>query len=115
MTISRERFVKHLEGVAQRSNSILNPDDEDREMLIDGLLENRERYGYPSCPCRLAARKMETDRDIICPCDYQPPDLEEYGSCFCALFVTQEWADGTMERTVVPERRPEEKSQFDIE
>ena len=115
MTISKERFEKHLEGVAQRSGSILNPDDEDRGMLIDGLLENRERYGYPSCPSRLAAGKMEVDRDIVCPCDYQPQDLEEYGSCYCALYVTKEWADGTMELKVVPERRPEEKSGFTIE
>ena len=115
MKLSRERFVQHLERMAERTGSVLNPDDEDRNMLIDGLLENRERHGYPCCPCRLACGAMKDDKDIVCPCDYQPLDLKEYGSCYCALFVTREWADGTIERKVVPERRPPEKAEFEIE
>ncbi len=107
--ISRERFITHLERMAEKSSSVLNPDEEDRKMLVDGLLENRERYGYPSCPCRLAAGNMKADRDMICPCDYQPADLEEFGACYCALYVTEEWVKEPAGRQVVPERRPNEK------
>ena len=106
MKISRERFVAALGRSAEGARSILNPDGEDLDMLVDGLLENRERYGYPSCPCRLSAADHEKDRDIVCPCVYREPDLEEYGACYCALFVTKDWADGTIERKTVPERRP---------
>jgi len=111
MKISRERFVAALGRSAENANSVLNPDEEDLEMLVDGLLENKERYGYPSCPCRLSASDNEKDRDIVCPCVYREPDLVEYGSCYCALFVTRDWADGNIERTPVPERRPPELQQ----
>ena len=77
--------------------------------LLEGLLTNKARYGYMSCPCRLAANDREWDRDIVCPCVYREPDLAEYGSCFCNLYVTPDWNDGRMPTAYVPERRPVEK------
>lgn len=70
---------------------------------------NEERYGYPSCPCRLASRKLEYDRDIICPCDYRDPDVAEFGACYCRLYVNKEVFEGKIELPTVPERRPLEK------
>ncbi|MCX7981383.1 MAG: ferredoxin:thioredoxin reductase [Syntrophales bacterium] len=84
----------------------------DREWVLDilkSLLKNKERYGYMSCPCRLASGNREQDRDIICPCAYREADLKEYGSCYCGLYVTQEWNDDKIEHRYVPERRPPEK------
>lgn len=77
--------------------------------LIEGLLVNKERYGYMCCPCRLAAGDREADKDIICPCDYREQDVKEYGSCYCQLYVSKEWLDDPASRTTVPERRPVEK------
>ncbi len=78
--------------------------------LLEGLLINRERYGYMCCPCRLAALDREWDRDIICPCVYRIPDVEEYGSCYCGLYVSKEWNEGKIPNDVyVQERRPVEK------
>lgn len=77
--------------------------------LIEGLLVNKERYGYMCCPCRLASGDREADKDIICPCDYREEDVKEYGSCYCALYVSKEWLDQTVPRVPVPERRPVEK------
>jgi len=48
----------------------------DRELtlqLVRGLLVNKDRYGYMSCPCRLASSDYEKDKDIVCPCDYRGP------------------------------------------
>lgn len=50
--------------------------------LLAGLLINRERYGYMSCPCRLASGNRDWDRDIICPCIYREEDVREYGRCY---------------------------------
>ena len=50
--------------------------------LLAGLLVNRERYGYMSCPCRLASGNRDWDRDIICPCIYREEDVREYGRCY---------------------------------
>lgn len=80
--------------------------------LLEGLLRNKERYGYMVCPCRLAAGDREADRDIICPCVYRAPDVEEYGSCYCNLYVSQAWNDETIAHAYVPERRPPEKMGF---
>jgi ferredoxin-thioredoxin reductase catalytic chain len=87
--------------------------DKERVMdLMEGLLINKERYGYMCCPCRLSANDREKDKDIICPCVYRAPDVVEYGSCYCNLYVSQEWNEDKIAHTYVPERRPLEKFSF---
>ncbi|MFA5114175.1 MAG: ferredoxin-thioredoxin reductase catalytic domain-containing protein [Candidatus Margulisiibacteriota bacterium] len=83
-----------------------NPDKELVASLIGGLQKNQERYGYRSCPCRRASGKIADDRDIVCPCVYRAPDVAEYGSCFCGLYVSAEVANGAKPLVPVPERRP---------
>jgi ferredoxin-thioredoxin reductase catalytic subunit len=73
------------------------------------LKTNEERYGYPSCPCRIGTGEFEIDRDIICPCDYRDPDVIEYGACYCALYVDAEINEGKKEAPMVPERRSMER------
>jgi len=80
--------------------------------LLNSLLINKERYGYMSCPCRLATGEREKDKDIICPCEYRDEDVREFGSCYCALYVYKEWNEGKVKADVVPERRPPEKTPF---
>lgn len=84
----------------------LNPDAEFTKNLVSGLLKNEQRYGYPACPCRLASGKKEQDLDIICPCDYRDPDLNDFGACYCALYVSDAIANGGKISGPVPERRP---------
>ncbi|NNF98162.1 MAG: ferredoxin:thioredoxin reductase [Desulfobacteraceae bacterium] len=84
--------------------------DRDRVMdLMKALIVNKNRYGYMACPCRLASGDKANDKDIICPCVYRTPDVEEFGSCYCNLYVSQAWNDGEIEKEYVPERRPVEK------
>lgn len=80
--------------------------------LLDALLTNKNRYGYMVCPCRLASGNRENDKDIICPCVYRKPDVEEFGSCYCNLYVSKEWNEGKIPHEYVPERRPPEKMVF---
>jgi ferredoxin-thioredoxin reductase catalytic chain len=80
--------------------------------LLEGLVVNKERYGYMCCPCRLASGNREADKDITCPCDYRTPDVEEYGACFCALYVSKEWNEDLVPHPTVPERRPAEKQAY---
>ena len=105
-----------LEGVRQRSESdarthgyYLNSDADFLEDLLEGLKRNEERYGYPSCPCRLASGRLELDGDIICPCDYRDADVEEFGQCYCALYVDRDVFEGRKKMAPIPERRPIEK------
>jgi rubrerythrin len=49
------------------------------------------------------------DRDIICPCDYRDPDVQEFGYCYCALYVRKDVYDGKTSIAPIPERRPSAK------
>jgi len=77
--------------------------------LLEALLINKERYGYMACPCRLASANRESDKDILCPCEYRKADVEEFGSCYCNLYVSKDWNEGKCPKVHVPERRPPEK------
>ncbi|MDP3259331.1 MAG: ferredoxin-thioredoxin reductase catalytic domain-containing protein [Thermodesulfovibrionales bacterium] len=82
--------------------------NKDKEVVFDllkGLLINKDRYGYMSCLCRLASGDYAKDKDIICPCVYREPDVIEYGSCYCNLYVSMDWNEDRIARTYVPERR----------
>jgi ferredoxin-thioredoxin reductase catalytic chain len=89
-----------------------NADRERTMELLEALLVNKERYGYMVCPCRLASGDKANDKDIICPCVYRTPDVEEYGSCYCNLYVSKAWNEGAIPQEFVPERRPPEKIGF---
>lgn len=107
--ITLEMVRQRAESDARTYGYYLNPDPNFLQSLIEGLKRNEERYGYPSCPCRLALGNFEIDRDIICPCDYRDPDVTEFGACYCALYIRKDLYEGKTEIKPVPERRPIEK------
>jgi len=104
-----EQLYQQLKKINEPKGYYFNRDDATTRFLLQGLITNRERYGYMCCPCRMAKEDREADRDIICPCDYREPDVQEFGSCYCGLYVSREWNEESMERVFVPERRPVEK------
>ena len=104
-TQTAKALLGRLRREAEAAGYFLNPDEQFVLGLMEGLLTNEERYGYQSCPCRLSEGVRDKDVDIICPCDYRDPDLDEYGACYCALYVSEEIALGTREPEPVPERR----------
>jgi ferredoxin-thioredoxin reductase catalytic subunit len=106
-----EEFYTRLKTDAGSGGYNLNPDAGFVKGLIKGLLINQERYGYAACPCRLAAGQKADDLDIICPCDYRDPDLDEYGVCYCALYVDREIIKGKKEIRTIPERRHMEQDE----
>jgi ferredoxin-thioredoxin reductase catalytic subunit len=91
---------------AEASGYHINPDTPFTRELVEGLLINEGRYGYHACPCRLADGERARDLDLICPCDYRDPDLEEFGACYCALYVSAEIARGEGQAEPIPDRRP---------
>ena len=102
-----ERVHRQMKKEAEEGGYRFNPDQEFTKNLVKGLLRNEQRYGYMSCPCRLATGKKEDDLDIICPCDYRDADVAEFGACYCALYVSDAIAKGTgTQAAPVPERRP---------
>ncbi len=101
-----DRLYEKLKSEAESGGYHLNPDMPMTRELLRGMLVNEKRYGYPSCPCRLASGSKEEDLDIICPCDYRDPDLDEYNACYCSLYVSRAAVEGKAKVGSIPERRP---------
>ncbi len=104
-----EKLYEFLKKSQEPKGYYFNADRTMVFQLLEGLIKNRERYGYMCCPCRLAADDREWDQDIICPCVYSKPDIAQYGSCYCGLYVSKEWNEDKVRHAYVPERRPSEK------
>ena len=104
-----EQLYEFLKKTQEAKGYFFNGDKTRVFQLLEGLLDNRDRYGYMCCPCRLAANDRDWDRDIICPCAYREPDISEYGSCYCGLYVSREWNEASIPHSYVKERRPPEK------
>ena len=100
-----EKTYIKIKKDATENGYFLNPDEEFAKDLVRGLLINEKRYGYPSCPCRLATGNKNEDLDIICPCDYRDDDIIDYGACYCGLYVSEDIAAGKKALTSIPERR----------
>jgi ferredoxin-thioredoxin reductase catalytic chain len=107
-----QALYERMKKVQEPKGYYFNKDKQRTFELLEALLVNKERYGYMGCPCRLVSGDRDADRDIICPCVYSIPDIEEYGSCYCNLYVSQAWNDGQIPHEYVSERRPPEKMIF---
>ncbi len=105
-----KQYFETLKKFAPKQGLLLNNDWEIVEPLLEGLLKNGERYGWRTCPCRSASGDKEKDKDIVCPCDYAKPDIEEFGACYCWLYVSPEWNENKIPHRQIPERRPPEKT-----
>ncbi|MFZ5758188.1 MAG: ferredoxin-thioredoxin reductase catalytic domain-containing protein [Thermodesulfobacteriota bacterium] len=110
ITTEVDKLHETLKKSQEPKGYFFNKEKEKTFDLLRGLMINKDRYGYMSCPCRLASGVREEDRDIICPCIYREPDVSQYGSCYCGLYVSQEWNKGKIERFLVPERRPKNRN-----
>ena len=104
-----EKLYETLRKVQEPKGYYFNKDRERVFELLEALLVNKGRYGYMLCPCRLASGDRDKDRDIMCPCIYREPDVREYGSCYCNLYVSKAWNEETIPHVYVPERRPPER------
>ncbi len=109
MPMNAAELYTTLKKSQESKGYFFNPDQTKVMALLTALLENKERYGYLGCPCRLLWGDREWDRDIICPCVYREPDVKEFGSCYCGLYVSREWLAGSIPSVNVPERRSADK------
>ena len=107
--IQIDQLLQALSQTAETAGYHLNPDPEFTRELVKSLLINEQRYGYQACPCRLASADKGKDLDIVCPCDYRDPDLNDFGACFCALYVSDAVLNGAQQITSIPERRSRER------
>ena len=103
-----EDVYEFVRRVAHHQGWELNEDEGFLRDLVDGVRVNYNRYGYFLCPCRDGSGDREKDRDIICPCTYNIPDQQQYGHCFCGLFLSRLFHESGNKPAPIPERRPDE-------
>ena len=97
-----------LRPLQEKKGYYFNKDEGMTFSLLEQLLVTKSRYGYMACPCRFANGEYEKDKDIVCPCTYREPDIEEYGECYCGLYVSKA-RNRTGEACLgIPDRRPPE-------
>jgi len=106
--MTKQEIVDSLERNAKENGYYLCPDAQLFNDLIDGLATNTTRYGYGSCPCRVASGIKKYDVDIICPCEYRDADVDEFGLCYCGMFVNEKIKKNPSQMRPIPERRPSE-------
>jgi ferredoxin-thioredoxin reductase catalytic subunit/rubredoxin len=106
-------LYEQLYREAEAGGYHLNPDVQFSKELVNGLIVNERRYGYRSCPCRLASGAKDEDLDIVCPCDYRDADVAEFNACYCALYVSDAAVKGKEKIGSIPERRPPAKVRAD--
>lgn len=93
------------EMVARKQDWAANPDAEFRSILIEGLTTNWNRYGYFLCPCRDSEGSREADAPLICPCAHSRADIDEYGHCYCALYLSRSFEASGRIPAGIPDRR----------
>lgn len=104
-----QELYERLKPLQEKKGFYFNPDMEITLAILEELLHLKGKYGYMCCPCRLSSGKREKDSDIFCPCDYRAADVQEYGTCYCGLYVDMACYQGDRERKPIPERRPIER------
>ena len=75
-------LLEKSKNYAHKQGFKLNPDKRIVRLVIEGLIENKRKYGEYYCPCRLE----HTER-TICPCYYHKKEIKQSGKCLCGLFV----------------------------
>ncbi len=102
-TIEQTRIFTEM--VAKKQGWTLNPDKDFYESLVEGLTKNYNRYGYFLCPCRDTEGNREADATAVCPCVWSKADISEFGHCYCALYLSREFAASGKEPRAIPDRR----------
>ncbi len=102
----KKKILEKMQKNAEENGYYLTPDKDLLDDLIRGLAKNEDRYGYGCCPCRIGSGVKNYDSDIICPCEYRDADVNEFGMCYCCLFVSKDVKENPSKMGTIPERRP---------
>lgn len=86
--MNKEELLAFVQKHAKEDNEKLNPDKAHLNLILDGLLSNKERYGEVYCPCRTVTGDKKEDKKKICPCFWHKQEIKKFGHCLCRLFLS---------------------------
>ena len=70
----------------EQKGYVLNPNLMMSKNLEVWLSEMEATFGKRYCPCFEPSGDRELDKKMLCPCEFIEDEIEEYGTCHCALF-----------------------------
>ena len=85
----KENIRNSVKRYSNKKGYLLNPDEEIFESVIEGLAQNRLKYGKRYCPCRIVTGDPKKDKANICPCVYHEEEIERDGHCHCMLYYAK--------------------------
>jgi ferredoxin-thioredoxin reductase catalytic chain len=83
--VEREMMGKFVEVYAKKTGTRMAKNREVTDRVIEGLVENKIKYGTPLCPCRTYEdAEYESKRAYWnCPCE----PMRKERKCHCMLFL----------------------------
>lgn len=84
--MNKETLKQTCKEYADKNGFVLQQDPKMLDMILTGLLRNKEKNGEIYCPCRRVTGNKEEDKKIICPCAFHKKEIKEDGHCKCMLF-----------------------------
>lgn len=88
-----KKQTKWINRYAEKKNYTINPNKMISTNLKIWLSEMEGIYGKRLCPCFDPSGEKENDKAMMCPCVYIDDEIEEYGTCHCALFGKKELSE----------------------
>ena len=110
-----EKMKRFAKNFAEKSGTVVNPNKEAAEAVINGLAAHVQELGKPLCPCNFYPDKEEEikRRRWICACD----EMQIFKYCHCLLFTTEngmpiteylpEWHEGRQIYGLVKDPTPD--------
>jgi len=75
-----------MEKYVAKKGYAINPNWMMSANLSIWLTEMEDAFGKRYCPCFEPSGNAELDKKMLCPCKFIDDEIEEYGTCHCALF-----------------------------
>ncbi len=86
----KKEIRRKLEKYGEESPYRFNPDEKKVDLILTGLAQRKEEFGFAYCPCRVPSGDKKEDRRIICPCAHHKEEIAKDGICLCGLFIRKE-------------------------
>lgn len=96
--MSFKKIMKFAKDYAKKHGYMLNPDKRLVKFVIQGLSNNKNKYGNMYCPCRLLTGNEEKDKLMVCPCFWHKKEIEKQGRCHCGLFVSKKYYENSLKK-----------------
>ena len=81
-----QKQQRWMEKYCEQNGYTINPSWMMATNLKNNLSEMEATFGKRYCPCFEPSEDEALNKAMMCPCEFVADEIEEYGTCHCALF-----------------------------